>query len=100
MPLAISFLSEIQFDSASTRITNVVTSQLRCSCDRGCLHFVVRIYVRRSNSSAIVQLLLLVYFVVDKTGAVLRSDNFVEYKIVVASQRQQFSRLLLHSQLA
>ncbi len=35
------------------------------------------------SASALVRMLLLNYFVVDKTGAVLRSDNFAEYKIVV-----------------
>jgi hypothetical protein len=35
------------------------------------------------SASALVRMLLLNYFVVDKTGAVLRSDNFAEDKIVV-----------------
>ena len=41
-----------------------------------------------SSLSAFVRMLLLIYFVVDKTGAVLRSDNFAECKIVTAIQLQ------------
>jgi hypothetical protein len=40
---------------------------------------------------------MLDYFAVSKTGAVLRSDNFAECKIVVAS-RISFSLLMLRTQ--
>jgi hypothetical protein len=57
----------------------VVTSQSRCCCDRCCLQFAAQLLFL----GIYVQLFLLNCFVVDKTGAVLRSDNFAEYKIVV-----------------
>ena len=57
----------------------VVTSQLRCCCDRFCLQFATQLLALDIN----VHLLQLDYFAVGKTGAVLRSDNFAEYKIVV-----------------
>ena len=57
----------------------VVTSQSRCCCERFCLQYAAQLLTLDID----VHLLLLDYFVVDKTGAVLRSDNFAEYKIVV-----------------
>ena len=57
----------------------VVTSQSRCCCDRFCLQFAAQPFTLDID----VHLLLLDYFAVGKTGAVLRSDNFAEYKIVV-----------------
>jgi hypothetical protein len=60
----------------------VVTSQLRCSCDRCCLQYAVQLLIFLRQRS----LLLLVYFAVGKTGAVLRSDNFAGCKIVVAAR--------------
>ena len=49
----------------------VVTSQSRCCCDRFCLQFAAQPFTLDID----VHLLLLDYFAVGKTGAVLRSDS-------------------------
>jgi hypothetical protein len=78
---AVCFTSDIESIIIAVRHI-VVTSQLRCSCDRCCLQYAVQLLIFLRQRS----LLLLVYFAVGKTGAVLRSDNFAGCKIVVAAR--------------
>ena len=65
----------------SSGTTNCGDKSVRCSCDRSCLHFACTDSSFAFSASALVRMLLLNYFAVDKTGAVLRSDNFAGTKL-------------------